>query len=60
MAELSETERIEILMIVGYEGRQSYQYVWDLFNNVHPEENPIVQSTVSKSVKKILNDLDIT
>jgi hypothetical protein len=53
MVKLSETERIEILLMVGYGDRQrSHQDVCHLFNNVHPERNPIVQSTVSKWVTK--------
>lgn len=50
---LSETERIEILMMVGYGDLQrSHQDVCHLFNNVHPGRSPIVRSTVSKLVRK--------
>ncbi|MBZ5796693.1 DUF4817 domain-containing protein, partial [Burkholderia contaminans] len=53
MAKLSETERIEILMMVGYGDRQrSHEAVCHLFNTVHPERNPIAQSTVSRLVRK--------
>jgi hypothetical protein len=38
--------------MVGYGNRQrSHQDVCHLFNNVHPEGNPTVQSTMSKLVK---------
>jgi hypothetical protein len=40
-------------MMVGYGDRQrSHQDVCHFFNNVHSERNPIVQSTVSKLVRK--------
>lgn len=54
MAKLSEIERIEILMVVGYGDRQRlHQDVCDLFNNVLPDiNNPTVQSIVSKLLKK--------
>jgi hypothetical protein len=41
MVKLSETERIEILIMVVYGDRQrSYQDFCHLFNNVHPERHP--------------------
>lgn len=43
MTKLSEIERIEILMVVGYGGRQhSHHDVSKLFHNVHPERSSIV------------------
>jgi hypothetical protein len=53
MVKFSETERIEILMMVDYGDRQRlHQDVCHLFNNVHPERIPIVQSPVSELVRK--------
>lgn len=53
MAKLSERERIEILIMVGYGDRSRRQEeVCQLFNDKYPERNPITQSTVSKIEKK--------
>lgn len=50
---LSERERIEILMMVGYGDRKrSTVEVCELFNNVHQERRPISRSTVSKIISK--------
>lgn len=50
---LSEIERIEILMMVGYGDRKRSTFeVCELFNNVHQERAPISRSTVSKIVLK--------
>lgn len=47
MLTLSKTETIEILTMISYGDRQrSYQNACDLFNNLHPERNPILQSAV--------------
>lgn len=53
MDRLSEKERIEILMILGYgDMRRSQQETCNIFNNLYPNRNPITRSTVSKLVKK--------
>ena len=50
---LTEKQRIEILIMRGCGDRQRTQEeVCVLFNNRYPDENPIVQSTVSKILKK--------
>lgn len=52
MDRLSETERIEILMMVGYGDRKrSYKEVCMLFNQAHPNKN-INKSTVAKTLKR--------
>ena len=54
MARLSERERIEILMMLGYgDRRRSLQDVCNLFNNTHPNRDPISKSVVGKNKKKI-------
>lgn len=51
--ELSETERIQVLMIVGYGDRKRTQReVCQLFNELHPNRPQITQSCVSKLLKK--------
>lgn len=53
MVRLSETERIEILMMIGYgENTRSFAQVVDLFNNSHPDREPISKSTVSKTLQR--------
>ncbi|KAJ8914085.1 hypothetical protein NQ315_014281 [Exocentrus adspersus] len=53
MGRLSERERIEILMIVGYGDRiRSHEEKCDLFNQEHPERAPIVRSTVGRLVSE--------
>lgn len=53
MVKLSEIERIEILMMVGYGDRQrSHQDVCDSFSNVHSNRNPTVQFIMSKLLEK--------
>lgn len=52
MARLSEKQRIEILMMIGYGDRvRTQNEVCELFNNKYPER-PITQSAVSKIEKK--------
>ena len=52
MANLTERERIQILMMVGYGDRKrTQQEVCDLFNELNPNKT-LTQSTVSKIVKK--------
>lgn len=52
MVQLSEKQRIEILMMYGYGDRKRTQEeVRLLFNNLYPD-TPITQSTVSKILKK--------
>jgi hypothetical protein len=46
---LSERQKIEILMMVGYEDRiRIYQEVCNLFNQKYSERLPITRSTVSQ------------
>jgi transposase len=53
MVHLSESERIEILMMVGYGDRlRSHQETCELFNQEHANRPPIARSTVSKIVAK--------
>lgn len=50
---LTETLRIEILMILGYgDRRRTQQEVAEIFNDKYPNRNPIARSTVSKILKK--------
>lgn len=50
---LTETERIEILMMIGYGDRvRTQQEVCHLFNEKYPDRVPIMQSTVSKIEQK--------
>lgn len=50
---LSEKERIEVLMMLGYGDRMRTQTeVCELFNNKYPNRAPISQSVVSKIEKK--------
>lgn len=60
MVKLTLSERIEVLMMVGYGDRQrSHHEVCHLFNTVHPERNPISQSTVSRLVAKFRETGDV-
>ena len=53
MVHLSESERIEILMMVGYGDRlRSHQETCELFNQEHANRPPIARSTVSRIVAK--------
>lgn len=53
MARLTERERIEILMMVGYGDRlRSHEEACALFNATHFERPPIARSTVSRIVAK--------
>lgn len=50
---LSEKDRIEILMMVGYgDRRRSTNEVCELFNHIHPDRTPLSQSTVCKILRK--------
>lgn len=50
---LSESERIEILIMIGYGDRKRTQdEVCALFNETHPDRDPISQSTVSRIQNK--------
>ncbi|KAJ8940413.1 hypothetical protein NQ318_009342 [Aromia moschata] len=52
---LSERERIEILIMIGYGDKARTQLeVCRLFNNKYPNREPITQSTVSKIEQKFL------
>ena len=45
---LNETERIEILMMIGFGNRcRTHEQVRILFNQTHPDRPPISQSTIS-------------
>lgn len=53
MDHLTETQRIEILMILGYGDRmRTQQEVCNIFNDKYPDRNPLTRSTVSKVFKK--------
>lgn len=53
MASLNETERIEILMMIGYGDRtRSFTEVVNLFNELHPDRDLISKSTVSKTLSR--------
>lgn len=53
---LTERERIEILMMLGYGNRRrTYREVANLFNGAHPERNPISHSAVAKTYKRYQN-----
>lgn len=53
MASLSETERIEILMMIGYgDITRSFAQVVIMFNELHPERESISKSTVSKTLHR--------
>ncbi|KAG8280816.1 hypothetical protein J6590_072500 [Homalodisca vitripennis] len=53
LMELSERERITLLMMRGYGDRQrSYREVCNLFNDTFPERNPISVSTISKTIER--------
>lgn len=52
MVQLSEKQRIEVLMMIGYGDRvRSHQEVCQLFREKYPDQ-PISQSTVSRIEKK--------
>lgn len=53
MDRLSEGERIEIPMMIGYgDRRRTHDEVRDLFNTAHRHRDPIIRSTVSRTLKK--------
>ncbi|XP_071055457.1 uncharacterized protein [Onthophagus taurus] len=53
MVHLTETERIEILIMVGYGDRKRTQLeVYEIFNERYPHREPITQSVVSKTSKR--------
>lgn len=55
MAELSEKERIYLLMMKGYGDKQrSYQETCDLFNATFNARNPISKSTVVRTIYRFL------
>lgn len=52
---VTETQRIEILMMIGYGNRvRTQQEVCELFNQKYPNRPPISQSTVSKIERKFI------
>lgn len=56
MVYLTERERIDILIMVGYgDRRRTQQEVCTLFNNLYPNRAPITQSCVSKLIRKYAN-----
>lgn len=56
MAELSERERIYLLMMKGYEDniKRSYQETCNLFNATFNARNPISKSTVVKTFQRFI------
>ena len=53
MAPLTEIERIELLMMVGYGDRlRRHEELCALFNEVHFERRPIARSTAGRIVAK--------
>ncbi|KAL1516206.1 hypothetical protein ABEB36_000125 [Hypothenemus hampei] len=54
MVRLSETQRIEILIMIGYGDRTRTQEVCELFNNKYPDR-PITRLTISKVQGKFRN-----
>lgn len=53
MVHLSEKDRIEILMMIGYGDRvRTHEEVCHIFNDLHPERNPISRSTVTKTLQR--------
>ncbi|KAJ8933496.1 hypothetical protein NQ318_000313 [Aromia moschata] len=53
MAHLSESQRIEILMIYGYgNGKRTQSEVYTVFNGIYPN-NPVSQGTLCQLIKKI-------
>lgn len=53
MNQLTEKERIEILMMVGYgERKRTHEEVANLFNGVNHNRNPISKSTVTKTLQR--------
>lgn len=53
MVNLTEKERIEILMIIGFgDRRRTQQEVCVLFNNLYPERDPITRTVVSKTLRR--------
>jgi len=50
---MTESERIEILMMIGYGDRKrTHQEVCNLFNDTHPDKNPISKSTVTRTLQR--------
>jgi len=50
---LTETERIEVLMMIGFGDRsRTHREVCVLFNETHPDLTPISQSTVTRIENK--------
>ena len=52
MARLNETERIEMLMMIGYGDRTRFSQVVNIFNELHPDREAISKSTVSKTLQR--------
>ena len=53
MASLTETERVEILMVVVYSDRpRSNTVVAALFNETHTNRKQVSKSTVSKTLRR--------
>lgn len=56
MVYLTERERIDILIMVGYgDRRRTQQEVCTLFNSLYPSRAPITQTCVSKLIRKYAN-----
>lgn len=53
MPQLTEHDRIEILMMIGYgDRRRSYSEVVALYNAIHEDREPIARSTVIKTLQR--------
>lgn len=60
MVRLNDTERIEILMMIGYgDRRQSCAEVMNIFNEAHPDRQPISKPTIARTLKRFLETGDI-
>ena len=60
MVNLTEKERTDILIMVGYGDKKRTQAeVVALFNEVYPNRPPISQSTVSKIIKKYSDTVSV-
>ena len=52
---LSETERIELLMIMGYgDKRGSFTQVVTLFSEIHPDEKPFLSRRFRKPYEDLM------
>lgn len=55
MIQLTEKEPIEILMMIGFDDSvRTHEEVWDLFNNLHQDQQQITRSVFDKTLKIII------